>query len=76
MNETVTQQITYGEFLWFIGLWFLMATPHFDHQNDFGQQPPNPFDGVMLWSNDWISRARFEVIISALQYMDKQPPAY
>jgi len=77
MNETVTQQITYGKFLWSIGLWFLLATMKFDHQNDFwSMQPPNPFHGVMLQFNDWMSRARFEEIISALQYMDEKPSAY
>jgi len=77
MNEQVTQQITYGEFLRFIGLWFLMATTHFDRRNDFwSTQPPDPFHGVLLRFNDWMSRARFEEIVSALQYTDEQPPAY
>jgi len=52
MNERVTQQITYGKFLWFNGLWFLMSTMHFDHQNNFwSMQSPNVFDGVLLQSS-------------------------
>jgi hypothetical protein len=47
MNKKLSTKITYGEFLRFIGMWFVMATTTFENRRDFfGKKPPSMFDGA------------------------------
>ena len=49
MNENITENVSYGEFLRWIGLWFIMATTYADWQHDFwSSKPPNLFGGVSV----------------------------
>lgn len=47
LEEGSKEELTLGELLRFIGLWFLMATTHFGERTDFFRaNNPNPFDGA------------------------------
>ena len=69
--------ITYGELLRFLGLWFGMATTHFENRRDFwSKEPVNRYDGAPWRFNNEMSRNRFEAILAALRLTDKEPPTY
>ncbi len=77
MNDELEEKVSYGEFLKWLGLWFVMATTHFDARRDFwSTQPIKMLVGAPYRFNDIMSRNRFEAILSALQFTDQAPPAY
>ena len=68
---------TYGEFLHWIGLWFLMATINGpDHRDFWSLGEVDCFVGAPMRLHNFMSRKRFEVILKALAITARQPPAF
>ena len=60
--------LTYGEFLLFVGVIFLMSTLKFESRRDlWSTQKVNMFSGAPIRLGEYISRYRFEMIIQALR---------
>jgi hypothetical protein len=78
MNKLVRLgSIHYGEFLRWIGLWFLMATIQGPARHEFWKLDPiNIFAGAPFRLNEYMSRNRFEDILGALTYTSSNPPNY
>jgi hypothetical protein len=77
INESLDVPTDYGEFLAWIGLWFLMATTHFNRRHEFwSEQPITPFEGAPFRLNGLMSRTRFDNILSSLQFTNMDPPQY
>jgi Transposase IS4 len=66
-------QLTYGEFLRWLGLWFVMATTEGCQRRDFWSTTPiSMYEGAPFRFNDLgISRNRFEEILGALTFTDQ-----
>jgi len=75
MNKVIIgEPVQYGEFLRWLGLWFLMATVVGPRRRDFWSSPPiDEFDGAPFCLNKWISRTCFEAILSSLRFTDSAP---
>ena len=68
---------TYGEFLRWIGLWFLMATINGpDHRDFWSLGEVDCFVGAPMRLHNFMSRKRFEAILKALAITARQPPAF
>jgi hypothetical protein len=68
-KEIVGEPVQYGEFLRWLGLWFLMATLVGPRRRDFwSSMPVDDFEGAPFRLNRWMSRTRFEAILSAMRY--------
>jgi len=70
-----------GEFLRFLGLWFLMSTisGSFDRREYWSSIPPDitgASGGAPYRFNRFMSKNRFEAILKALRYTDEKPPTY
>jgi hypothetical protein len=77
MNKHLDNKLVYGEFLRYLGLWFLMATTYFESRKDFFSQiPPTAFTGAPFLLGHLMSGYRFEQITEALQFTNIVPPAY
>jgi hypothetical protein len=77
MNKVLDTPITYGEFLRFIGLWFLMSTTNCESRKDFfSRRLPTPFSAAPFILSDYMTGYRFESIINALKYTERTPPSY
>ena len=73
----VGSRVTYGEFLRWIGIWFLMATVIGPRREAFfSLKPIDPFLGAPFRVNEYMSKKRFEKILAAIRYNDTAPPAY
>ena len=71
------KQVQYGEFLRWIGLWMLMGTLIGPQRNEFwATHTINAFHGAPLRLGIWMSRKRFDAILSALSFTDATPPMY
>ena len=69
--------ISYGEFLHWLGLWFLMATINGpDHPEFWSMGQVDCFIGAPLRLCSFMSRKRFEAILKALAITARQPPAF
>ena len=69
--------ISYGEFLRWLGLWFLMSTINSPDHNDFWSVGEvDCFIGAPLRLGSFMSRKRFEAILKALAITARQPPAF
>ena len=74
---TEGQDVTYGEFLVFIGIWLLMATIEGPTQKQFfSTKTIDAFDGAPYRLNVYMSGNRFENILQAMTYTDEEPPDY
>ena len=68
-KEIVGEPVQYGEFLRWLGFWFLMATLVGPRRRDFWSSAPvDEFEGSPFRLNRWMSRTRFEAILSAMRY--------
>jgi len=77
MNDELEEKVSYGEFLKWLGLWFIMAMTHFNACHDFWlTQPIKMLSGTPYQFNDIMSRNQFETILSALKFTDQALPAY
>ena len=72
---SLREKLTYGEFLRWLGLWFLMATI-IGPQRHGSLSPISAFEGAPLRLGVYMGRNRFADILSALQFTDSQPPTY
>ena len=69
--------ILYGEFLHWIGLWMLMGTIVGPQRREFwATSPIDAFHGVPLHLGIWMTRTRFEAILSALTFTDIASPTF
>ena len=69
--------LTYGELLRFLGMWFEMATTHFENRRDFWSlKTVERHNGAPWRFNDDMSRSRFEKILNALTLTNVTPPSY
>ena len=67
-------QLQYGEFLQWLGLWLLMSTMVGPQRYEYwGAYPINAFRGAPLRLGVWMSRARFDAILAALSFTDRDP---
>ena len=77
VNKTLSTAMDYGEFLRWLGIWFLMATIQGPHRREFwSSKNIDRFQGTPFRLGDLMSRNRFEDILEALNYTDKNPPTY
>ena len=77
MKEDKHRPVAYGEFLHWLGLWFLMATntgP--DHSDFWSLGEVDCFVGAPMRLGHLMSRKRFEAILKALSYTSRQCPAF
>ena len=71
------KNVTYGKFLWWIGLWSLMSTLIGPQRHDFwATHTIDAFSGAPIRLGVWMSRKRFEAILQALTYTNRQPPTF
>ena len=69
--------VSYGEFLHWLGLWFLMSTINGPDRPDFWSMGEvDCFIGAPLRLGSFMSRKRFEAILKALAITARQPPAF
>jgi hypothetical protein len=69
--------LTLGEFLVFLGLWFVMATTMGASRKDFWDScPPSVWTKAPFRLSSYMSQHRFENIIKALTYTNISPPVY
>ena len=69
--------ILYGEFLCWIGLWMLMGTIIGPQRQELrATSPINAFHGAPLHLSIWMTRTRFEAILSALTFTDIASPTF
>ena len=60
-----------------MGLWFLMATTHFDSRSDFwSTKTIDMFERIQMRLGEYMMRTRFESIKSDLKYTYKPPTTY
>ena len=70
------KKFTYGEFLKFLGLRFLMGTVQDPRYRDYwSEQPISMFRGAPFRFFDFMSRNRFGIILQSLAYTNENPPA-
>ena len=75
-NKKLETPLDYGEFLRWIGLWFLMSTTHCENRRDlWSTEPISEFEGAPYRFGKWMSRNRFEEILGALSFTKNTPPA-
>ena len=68
--------MTYRELLHWIGLWIIMSTcDGFDHHSFWSSKNPDIFEGRHFRLQQFMSRYRFEGILSAIKYTNNNPPA-
>ncbi len=76
-NQAISPQVTLGELLRWIRLWFLMATQEgADRRSFWSTSPPDPFSQANFRLHECMSRNRFEQILSSLKYTTIEPPTY
>ena len=79
-NKTIEDQegeITFGELLRCIGLWFFLATTSgFARRDFFSSFPINERSGAPYRLNQYITRTRFESILQSLTFTDAPTPTY
>ena len=70
--------LTEGEFLKYLGIWFLLSTVNtgVDKRSFWCKQDPNPFFGAPFRLTPYMTCNRFEKIGAALKYTDCYPPMY
>ena len=66
------EDITWGEFLVYIGLWFLMASINSgsDRRSYWENSPISPWKGAPYRFNDYMTLGRFEYITASLTFID------
>ena len=68
------KHVQYGEFLRWLGLWMLMGTLIGSQRHEvWATHTINLFHGALLRLGVWMSRKRFDAILSALSFTDAIP---
>ena len=71
------KHVQYGEFLRWLGLWMLMGTLIGPQRHEvWATHTINAFHGALLRLGVWMSRKRFDAILSALSFTDAIPPTF
>ena len=71
------KEISLGELVRFVGIWFFLSTvAGFPRRDFFSKYPVNVMHGAPYRVNQWMSRNRFEAILNALSYSEPNPPPY
>lgn len=71
------KKLLLGEFIRFIGLWLLMSTTAGCSRSSFFEQTePSPWEGAPFRLNEYMSKKRFEDIISSLRFTNVAAPTY
>ena len=74
-NKQLKQQLTYGEFLQWLGLWILMLTRVGSDQHSFWTlEKIDMFDSSGFHLTELMSTNCFEATLTALSYVDHDPP--
>ena len=77
IQEDKHRPMTYGGFLRWLGLWFLMATITGPDRTAFWSMGEvDCFVGAPMGLGHFMSKKRFEVILKALSFTSCQPPAF
>ena len=77
LQEEKHHPVSYGEFLHWLGLWFLMATINGPECMDFWSMGEvECFVGAPMRLGTFMSRKQFEAILEALAITARQPPAF
>lgn len=77
MNDVLQPSVTYGEFLRWLGLWFLMATIQGPARKDFWSTAPiDPWSPAPFRLSEYMSRRRFDNILEALVLTNERRPTY
>jgi len=77
MNKKLKPELKYGEFLKWLGLWFLMATTNVENRREFwSTKPINNFDSTHIRLGEYMSHFCFDNILKALTFTALAPPAY
>ena len=70
-------QVTFGEFIQWIGLWLLMSTLIGPQRHEFwSTYSIDAFKGSPIRLHPWMSRTRFNEILAALSFTNQRPPAF
>jgi Transposase IS4 len=76
-NKTELGPIQYGEFLRWLGIWFLIATIQGPSRVEFWRKESiDPFSGTPYRFGEFMSRNRFDDILQSMTYTNIDPPAY
>lgn len=78
-NKKLEKDLTFGEFLIFIGIWLVMSysSPgNLDRREFWAKTKPSREGGAPFRLNDLMSGRRFEEICGALSYTSLDPPAF
>ena len=77
LEQQRNRPTSYGEFLRWLGLWFLMATINGPDRSDFWSVTEvDCFVGAPLRLGAFMSRKRFDMILKALAITSRSPPAF
>ena len=69
--------VHYGEFLTWLGLWLFMSMMIGPQHHQFrATHPIDAFKGAPLQFGGWMSHKRFNLILGALTFTDKNPPVF
>ena len=75
MGLSGQDELMFGEFLRFLGLWLLMSMIIGPQQHEFWvSYPIEAFRGAPPRLGCWMSRKWFDTILGGLMYTDKDPP--
>ena len=76
-NKHVTEKISIGEMLRWLGIWLFMATISGFNRRDFwSMKNVEREEGAPYRFNDWMSSRRFEEILQALRLTDRNSPPF
>lgn len=77
LQQDSKAELTYGEFLLFLGLQLFMSTLNGYSRNEFWSSSPISLaNGSPFRLNEFMSRNRFNDIIDALSFTDEKAPTY
>lgn len=76
-NKELSKPVRLGEFLRWLGLWFLMGTTYCNNRREFWSATNiSPYKGAPFRLNQIMSRNRFEEILSAIRLTSFAAPVY
>ena len=71
------EEVVYGEFLWWIGIWVLMSTVDgVDHCSFWSNKNVDAFDRAPFHLTTFMSCRCFEKILYNIGYTKEDPPQY
>ena len=69
------EEVVYGEFIWWIGIWVLMSTVDgADRHLFWSTKNVDAFDGAPFHLTPFLSHRHFEKILYNLEYTKDGPP--